>query len=513
MMLTPQQRRKLGSAPKGFATTVPSPIGGWNTRDALDAMDPTDAVILDNWFPDVNSIQIRNGWESYATGLGSGHVETLAEYFNGGDRVFIAAANNSLYDISAGGAVGAPLASGYSNNRWQTVNFKERLFLANGQDAVQSFNGTAVSSAAFSGPSSNPVGLAVYQARLFLWERNSQKFWYGAVGAVTGSLTSFDLSTIGQMGGYVMCISSLSQDGGSGLLEYLMIIMSTGEVFVYQGTDPGDADNFQLLARYKIAPPVNIRSVCRYGAEAYLTTYDDVIPLSTVLTALKVGEAPPRSKISGAVAAAVQANANGFGWQTIYYPKGRRLICNVPNANGSFYQHVYNTTQKAWCRFINMNGTCFGVYDEDLYFGGRDGKVYLADTGNMDGAQGVAARAQPAWNSFEQQGGATIGASRKRVGAVRPILQTTGSATYSYGLGYDFNAITATAPVAIVAGGSPWDVSPWDTSAWSPEVQISSFWRVGGGSGQSVGILLEANSQVPTTWLRTDWRLEIGNAF
>jgi hypothetical protein len=42
--------------------SVPSPIGGWNARDSLANMSPTDAVQLVNWFPTPTDVTMRKGY-------------------------------------------------------------------------------------------------------------------------------------------------------------------------------------------------------------------------------------------------------------------------------------------------------------------------------------------------------------------------------------------------------------------------------------------------------------------
>jgi hypothetical protein len=46
---------------------LPPPIGGWNKRDALPLMDMKDAIQLDNWIPDTNSVHLRSGYSTWAT--------------------------------------------------------------------------------------------------------------------------------------------------------------------------------------------------------------------------------------------------------------------------------------------------------------------------------------------------------------------------------------------------------------------------------------------------------------
>lgn len=54
----------FGQAKQNTATTtsVPAPIGGWNARDSLANMQPTDAVQLVNWFPTPTDVTMRSGY-------------------------------------------------------------------------------------------------------------------------------------------------------------------------------------------------------------------------------------------------------------------------------------------------------------------------------------------------------------------------------------------------------------------------------------------------------------------
>jgi hypothetical protein len=62
--------------------SLPAPLGGWNARDSLANMEPTDAVTLINMFPTVSNLTMRGGYTKHATGL-SGKAQTIMVY-NGG---------------------------------------------------------------------------------------------------------------------------------------------------------------------------------------------------------------------------------------------------------------------------------------------------------------------------------------------------------------------------------------------------------------------------------------------
>jgi hypothetical protein len=152
-----------------------------------------------------------------------------------------------------------------------------------------------------------------------------------------------------------------------------------------------------------------------------------------------------------------------------------------------------------------MNASCWGLFNDRLYFGGPNGTVYQADTGNQDNGGPVQALAQQAWNKLGT-------GQRKRLAAVRPVLQAISSVSYNFRVGFDYVDPNIPIPVVSSATGSPWDTSPWDTSAWSTEVNIDPRWRVGGGSGTALGWGISIAARESVQWLRTDLRLEGGNA-
>jgi len=516
-VLSRADRLKLAASPVVDPINLPAPIRGWNTRDALTDMDPLDAIQLDNLFPDASGVNIRGGHQPYATGLGAGAVQTLAEYNSGATRKFLAAASGAIYDVSASGAVGAPLKSGFGSDQWQTVNFLSRTFFANGSDTMQVYNGSTVADSTFTGVTlATLIGGWLYQQRLFFWQASSTGFWYAPLNSITGLLHFFDLAAFSPRGGNLVAITTYSMDGGNGVQDFIVFIMSSGDCLIYFGNDPGDVNNWALVGIYAISPPVSSRSVCNYGSEAFLTTYDDHVPLKQQLGALKEGALPPRSKVSNAVQAAVAANRNAFGWQALFYPKGRSLIFNIPNTDGTFAQHVQNTgvqyvDQKTglqaspWCRYLNLPAQCWGLFKDNLFFGGPAGTIYQADTGNMDILGPVSALGQQAWNNFENP-------LRKHATAIRPILSTIGTLGYTFSIGFDYGNVNI--PVAIVTSnpGSPWDTSPWDTSPWSAEQVVSTLWNASGGSGVAISVALNIAATEPATWLRTDFMGEKGNS-
>ena len=112
-------------AQQSFLTTLPAPVGGLNARDAIASMPPTQAVVLENFFPTSAGVMVRLGWERWYRDIPEpGVVETIIKYNapDGVEKIF-ACANGSFIDASVGGTydAGDVAKSGFANDRWQYV--------------------------------------------------------------------------------------------------------------------------------------------------------------------------------------------------------------------------------------------------------------------------------------------------------------------------------------------------------------------------------------------------------
>ena len=136
----------LGQAKKFTAKTasLPAPIGGWNARDSLAQMAPTDAVTLVNWFPTPTDVTLRKGYTQYTTGI-TGEVESLMNYAGTSTQTLFAIANGVIYRCNAGAATS--VFTGLSNSRFQHINVTtaggKYLVACNGVDPTIVYDGTS----------------------------------------------------------------------------------------------------------------------------------------------------------------------------------------------------------------------------------------------------------------------------------------------------------------------------------------------------------------------------------
>lgn len=502
--------------PKAAPIPYPSPVGGWNTRDALADMPPEDAVILDNIFPGLGSCRTRGGCGAYANTLG-GSVKTLAEFNAGSSRKFIAAANGKIWDISASGA-GVSLATGFGSDIWDWAQFDDasggaRMALVNGVDAPQRYNGTAVAALTISGTGLTTTtlnGVHIFRSRSFFWDSRTQDFWYSATNALGGTMTKFPLGRVQGTGGNLIAMVTWSRDSGTGLDDLAVFVLSSGDILIYGGTNPGDANAWQLVGRYAIAAPIDKRAVRKIGADVVITTKAGYVSLAKVFAEGRLNEETGAisSKIRQSVLDATAAYGTNFGWQLVHYPKGNYIAVNVPVSGTEFQQHVMNTETKAWCRFTGQASQCWGLFNDALYYGKSDGTVVLADSGTADLTTLILCSAQTAWNY--------LGNNRrpKRLSALRLALRRQ-SATlgYTVGVAFDYRQLLTSINQTVVdstgATWLTWEANPWNTQPWGAGDFVSNQWCSASNSGYACSISLQLSLSVQRVeWFATTYLVE-----
>lgn len=492
---------------RGRVHAISAPVGGWNARDSKDQMAEEDAVVLDNWFPGEGEVSLRKGYTQHATGLG-GNVETIAEYHAGTNRKLLACANGNIWNATSSGAA-ASLASGFVVNRWQWANFNGSIGFVNGTDAPQKYDGSTVTALSITGPTATSlIGINVFKSRTYFWEVNSQSFWYSAVNALGGTLTEFPLSRVSQFGGNLQTMATWTRDGGNGPDDFAVFIMSSGDVVVYQGSDPGSSTDWSLVGIYKIGAPIGRRCTMKVGGDLIVITKDGFVPLNGVLATGRVSNKGAVSdKIRGAVKTAAQSYGDSYGWQAILYPRGNYAFVNIPiTTNTTYHQYVMNTITGAWCRFKGMDARSWGVYDDRLYFGGN-GIVYLADNGASDGGSDIQGDAQTAFTYLRNR------SRQKQLTTVQPVMSSEGSLPIAASSATDFATPAINYNTSSFTGnGTQWDTAQWDTFEWGGgDGTIVNEWISAGGIGYNFSLRVRvAVSAQAVKWYSTNYMYKLG---
>lgn len=508
-------------AASGRTQSVPAPVGGLNAVDSLAAMDPSDAVILDNFFPQPTYVQLRNGSASYSTGL-PGWVETIMPYNDkAGNEKLFSISGTSVYDSSASGAVGAAVVTALTNARWEWVNVGTAagayLYAANGVDKPLFYDGSAwvkvdgVTTPAITGVTTTRLFCPqVWKNRVWFIEKDTSKAWYLPVQSIGGAATSIDFSTQFRLGGYLASIITFSVSSATSFDDYIGFLSSEGELAVYQGTDPASASTFAIIGIYRMGKPIGRRCWFKYGADAVVICSDGLVSVSRIIS---VGIQQPKDAVSYKIQQLINADiasySTNYGWQGVVFPLGNKIIINVPRSTNSRYQqYVMNSLNASWCSFGALNSpwnaACFCVSGDRLFWGGNT-IVYQGDTGRSDAGAQIFGSMEPAFSYF--------GTNRqKRFTMIRPVLLTDDVVIPALGLNLDFaNNLPSGTPTFSSLGGALWDAALWDVGVWTSGQVVQKNWQTVHGVGFSGAVYMQiATTTSAVSVLSFDWLLADG---
>ena len=426
-----------------------------------------------------------------------------------GTKIFmLGEENDSIYEYN----MGSPGL--HSNNRWQYVQIStaagQFISLMNGEDTPVVYNGsTWGTTPAITGPTvTNLVWNNIHQRRLWCGEVDSLSAWYLPVNSIGGAATEFPMGGISRLGGYIMAMGTWTRDSGEGMDDVAVFITSEGEAIVYNGFDPASASTWQLIGVFRIGKPIGRRCIVKAGVDVVIITQDGFVPLSAILTTDRSQSrlVAVSNQIAKAVNESVRDSKDVFGWQPIVYPKGTQLLFNVPQPDNIFHQYVFNTITGSPCRFTGMNTSCWGLLDDNLFFGGLDGKTYKADDGLSDNGSNVETDAIQAFSYFKSLN------VNKNFKMVEPIFESTGNPNAAVDFNTDFNIRLPTgAPQTSSPNAAIWGTSLWGVGIWGTEGIIFRGWRGVRGSGRAGSIRIRINSSTSnTSWISTNIRFTKG---
>lgn len=422
------QSRSRGQ--QAVARAVPAPVGGWDTESPLANMPKQNAVILDNWIPRAGYIELRRGFLPQVTGMDD-PVEAIIPWRGdpSGDKIFACSGAN-IYDVTDPGLLGSAEYASATSARWKSTNFANDAgafaIAVNGADTPIKYDGTSFSTTAITGTAGvivlDPKDLdhvMAHKRRLFFTEKGTLRVWYLAVLAIAGASELLDLGPIFDKGGHLVSEGTWSLDGGQGMDDMAVFVTSEGQLAVYQGTDPSDADNWSLVGVYSVGKPIGDNCLIKWGSDLAVITQDGVIPLSQALNKDRAQqrEIAITAKIATGFAEAWSDYGANYGWSGVTYSgRGSLAIFNVPTTELSeAMQFVQSIQTGSWCRFTGLNAICWEVANDFIYFGGPEG-VYRWDTTVSDNGETIVADVKPAFSNFGSN-------TEKQFTMIRPLIK------------------------------------------------------------------------------------------
>ncbi|MEN9708093.1 MAG: hypothetical protein RIQ68_501 [Pseudomonadota bacterium] len=461
----------------GASIPIPAPFLGLNVRESYTQLQPTEARVLENWLPNGSAVTVRPGHILHQTVSGATTIAGLMKFKGATTTALLAGASDGkVYNVS-----GAPsaLGTGYSFNRWSYDNFNGFIFGVNGTDTPWRYDGTTFSATGFTGPTLTTLQ-TVSQVRNRLWftKTSSADVVYGGIAAVTGALTTFQLSQIAN-GGKCIAIGSWSRDAGDGSDDFTVFVMDTGEVIIYQG-DP--ATSFSLVGKYSAPALVNVDATVKVGGERVLLTVAGPVPITAAIAgnAFDTDALAHWGKIASLWATDYARFGANAGWNAYFF--NGIVYFTVQTALTNTRVYVLNTkANNAWTIYTNMPAGQWADLSGSLYFSSvSSNKIFRHAGGTDNGSQILTLARQGA----SYPGGAN---RAKQFTMFMPLIDANGPTQMQFALDIDFRDSTLGTSVfdLTTAGtGAAWGAA-WG-SAWGAPGTSKRRWYSAKGYGRAV---------------------------
>lgn len=452
---------------EGF--TLPGPSSGLNLVDPIDNMDPSYALELVNIRPDPQAPQLRNGYDQLADTGATSQIDTLSSLALADGTFKLVAANaTTLYEVSTGTASDITGATTPTSGDWNTDTFAHRLYLCNGVDNAQVYNGTTVTDITFTGPTlSSLINVSSYKERLYFVEKNSLKFHYGNTQAVGGgALTSYDIQYFMKYGGYLLFAGSWTNQLATTSTDLFFACSSEGEILFYNGSSPADVTTpWGIVARFKIGRPLGYRAFIRVNNDIWILTEQGIVPISALfqldpsMALDSVGKL-----INPLITQYAQIIGTDHKWHGVHWAQGDRVYICIPTSGSASILAVCSLKTGGWTTYqMATAGDCVAVctMDGGIYYGSSSGKVHTGETGYNDNGDAIPFNGRLAFSFYGKRG------TFKAFKDIRPLMRTLRGTTLSLGLDTNFQRITSLDTITTSSGtytawGSPWG-SPWSS--------------------------------------------------
>ena len=490
--------------------TLLPPTAGWISNAPLAAQTENSAFMLENFWPSASSIEPRGG-SVHRCSIG-GAVTSLFEYDNQPLNTFFAADLNNIYEFSSNSNSGEQLTAvvtGQTNGEYSTVEMKtdggDYLIAVNGHDPMQIYDGenwqqvtnTSTPFVINNIDSEDIIHCWTYRNRVFLVEKGTLNAWYLDVNSVAGDAHKLPLGGIFTKGGSLLLGTRWSSDSGNALDDRCVFITNTGELAIYAGGDPADANNWNLQGVYDIGEPLGRNAAMNIGGDIAIATKIGLVPLAAA-----VQKDPVQLKLHSASRGIdpewrfeTILSGNLKNWKVAKWnSRNMGIVAPPPNSkyeNG--YCWVVNLETGAWSRFTGWRIAALAVLGDNLYYGDTDGKIFAADVGGKDNEAPFECKVCFGFNHLGTPGATKIA---HMVRATWRYRVASAKATYSIATDYEPKFMTMPSSSEQIYGSddATWGNSQWSSQSWGAgfaKDKITKEWKNLAAQGTTLGVQIQ----------------------
>jgi hypothetical protein len=484
--------------------SFPAPTSGWVSNRNLAMPVPMSAVVLENFFPNADTVRVRGGTQKHAT-VGTDPCESLMVYKGGSVERLFGSCDGEVFHISSPADADTPPAaefSGQTADYYSYQNFPTSggnfMYIVNGIDAPRLYDGTTWSAItdvsvpiAITGTSAASfIHVNAYRNRLFFVQADSLHVWALPVNQVGGAAIDIDLAGVFKHSKTVIFTATQSADSGDGMDDRFVIVTDDGEVAIYEGANPADANDWRLVGRYDTSPPLGRNAHINMGGDLVIATQQGLMPLSVVQRLTPAEQAASALSINIEPDWTRDALARrSIPWEMLKWTQRAMLIVTNPVTSEESTTppqcYVANTNKGAWAKYTGWNTRCLALFQQFAYFGTNDGTVYQAEITGSDDGEIYVSRCAMAFDHLGSVGAYKTVVQAKGVFRAKTEFEPQLSASSDYAV--EFPA----PPNAVATSGTSgeWDVALWDVALWDTGSQYfhsTTQWVSIGVSGEII---------------------------
>jgi len=519
--------------------TSTAPVNGLISQRLLAAMTPQDALQLRNFWVKPYGLELRPGYRIHQNNLND-PVNTMMAYEAKvpGDNKLFAVTFQGITDVTARqdnpGVPARDVTFGSQipgiTDQWSWIMFStgDENYLC----AVNQTNGYLTYSTS-TGWVNHPAGVAAgeidgadpllfdyimsWKQRLWFVNANSNKAFYLPVSQLAGTVQEFDFGNFMRQGGTIQQFVSWTRDGGDGLDDFLVVIGSQGDVAVYQGTDPANADTFAMVGIWDVGRvPVGRRIAMKSGGDVQVLCETGILPLSELFTGMLRATASETSlgyNIQTILARKISSNLNEDQWELHYYPQEEQVMIKEPVTINERSARIWSASvhNRAWSQLVGLPVQTCVVFESTMYGSDQDGNVYELFIGDSDdvGFDGLpnldlVGQIQTGFTNYDSP-------DLKRCQLVEPVFvgESAPGVQVQMKTEFDFAVLPGSPQFFAPDDGAMWDVDFWDQAYWSGQSTYQA-WAGAGCLGRYLSLFLSVRG--PARLVFTHWTLsfEIG---
>jgi uncharacterized protein YaiE (UPF0345 family) len=465
-------------------------------------MDYQDAVRLDNFIVKPFGVELRHGYILHQNTF-EFRINTIIPYqarVPADDRLF-GVTYEGIYDITSrqDNAVKPTPDVTFATQTldvtdlWSWIPFSnlgENFVCAvsdlNGYFTYDATGGWISRNAGMSGPVGfDPLDLDYimsWKRRLWFVPQSGTKAYYLPVNQVVGVVEEFDFGPYMRQGGSIKQLVSWTRDGGDGIDDFLIVLGSQGDVIVYQGTDPANADTFAMVGIWDLGSlPLGRRLAIKSGGDVKVLCEVGLIDLSTLFQgAINLASKDSLGyPIQTAISSVVNRTLNTGQWEVHYFSPEELFVVKEPITVLLTESKMWaaNVHSRAWGNLNDLPQQTLGMFQDQLYGSDSVGNVYQLLTGNVDNldfegfSSEITGRIQTGFYNFGT-------AKLKKFHVIQPTFQSLVAPALQVQMYTEFNfdALSGSPGFGAPTQGAQWDIDKWDIAVWAGLANTFQVW-------------------------------------